>query len=242
MALPAHQSVEGEIETRCDLRCKMADCPTQDSASLWLRLSGWAGPIRSDAALQRLREIMGKLKLTVNEEKTRICKVPEGEFDFLGYTFGRMFSARTGQARIGYRPSRKSIQRVVEKVHALTDRSGTWQDHNAGEQSEPHARARRLECGEMTGFRFESEHVCGRPQPLRRGGQTLSPGDRADPGLASVRGLDWLGPNRRREGFVHVHQTHRYAARHPKRCSPAQGSLPRCPADAEGRRGAEGRK
>jgi hypothetical protein len=25
--------------------------------------------------------------------------VPEGEFDFLGYTFGRMFSARTGQAR-----------------------------------------------------------------------------------------------------------------------------------------------
>ena len=30
--------------------------------------------------------------------------------------------------------------------------------------------------------------------------QTLSPGDRADPGLASVRGLDWRGPNRRREG------------------------------------------
>src|ERR1700716_1929640 len=47
-------------------------------------------------ALRRLREIMGKLKLTVNEEKTRICKVPEGEFDFLGHTFGRMYSARTG--------------------------------------------------------------------------------------------------------------------------------------------------
>jgi RNA-directed DNA polymerase len=41
---------------------------------------------------------MGKLKLTVNEEKTRICRVPEGQFDFLGYTFGRMCSARTGQA------------------------------------------------------------------------------------------------------------------------------------------------
>src|SRR5271166_5384648 len=39
-----------------------------------------------------------------------------------------MFSARTGQARLGYRPSKKSIQRVVEKVHALTDRSGTWQE------------------------------------------------------------------------------------------------------------------
>ena len=37
---------------------------------------------KADEALQRMREIMGKLKLTVNEEKTRICKVPEGEFDF----------------------------------------------------------------------------------------------------------------------------------------------------------------
>jgi hypothetical protein len=83
---------------------------------------------KAEAALQSLREIMGKLKLTVNEEKTRICKVPEGEFDFLGYTFGRMFSAKTGQARIAYRPSKKSIQRAVEKVHALTDRSGAWQE------------------------------------------------------------------------------------------------------------------
>ena len=83
---------------------------------------------KAEAALQSLREIMGKLKLTVNEGKTRVCTVPGEEFDFLGYTFGRMFSARTGEARIGYRPSRKSIQRVVEKVHALTDRSGTWQE------------------------------------------------------------------------------------------------------------------
>jgi hypothetical protein len=41
---------------------------------------------------------MGKLKLTVNEEKTRICRVPDGAFDFLGYTFGRMYSPATGQA------------------------------------------------------------------------------------------------------------------------------------------------
>jgi RNA-directed DNA polymerase len=81
----------------------------------------------AETALQRLREIMGKLRLTVNEEKTRICKVPEGEFDFLGYTFGRMYSARTGKARLGQRPSKKSIKRMVETVHALTDRSGTWQ-------------------------------------------------------------------------------------------------------------------
>jgi len=71
---------------------------------------------------------MGRLKLTVNEEKTRICKVPEGEFDFLGYTFGRMYSAKTGQARLGPRPSKKSVRRMVGKIHALTVRSMCWQE------------------------------------------------------------------------------------------------------------------
>ena len=83
---------------------------------------------KAEEALQRLREIMGKLKLTVNDEKTRICRVPEGEFDFLGYTFGRMYSARTGKAYLGYRPSKKSIKRMVENVHALTTRTWTWQE------------------------------------------------------------------------------------------------------------------
>jgi RNA-directed DNA polymerase len=83
---------------------------------------------KAEEALLRLREIMGKLKLTVNEDKTRICKVPEGEFDFLGYSFGRMYSARTGQARLGYRPSKKSIKRMVETIHALTARTGLGQD------------------------------------------------------------------------------------------------------------------
>ena len=82
----------------------------------------------AETALHYLREIMGKLKLTVNEEKTRICKVPEGEFDFLGYTFGRMYSPTTGKARLGHRPSKKSIKRMVEKFHALTDRVRSWQE------------------------------------------------------------------------------------------------------------------
>lgn len=83
---------------------------------------------RAELALQKLREIMGKLKLTVNEEKTRICKVPQETFDFLGYTFGRLYSPKTGKARIGMRPSKKSIKRMVEKVHAMTERQTSWQE------------------------------------------------------------------------------------------------------------------
>ena len=82
----------------------------------------------ANEALTRMRELMGKLKLMVNEDKTRVCKVPEGEFDFLGYTFGRMYSAKTGQARLGMRPSKKSIRRMVEKVHAMTTRDTTLQE------------------------------------------------------------------------------------------------------------------
>ena len=87
---------------------------------------------KAEEALQRMREIMGHLKLTVSEEETRICSVPEGEFDFLGYTFGRLYSARTGKARLGYRPSKKSIRRMVEKVHGLTAYSMSGQKKPRG--------------------------------------------------------------------------------------------------------------
>jgi RNA-directed DNA polymerase len=83
---------------------------------------------KAEEALQRMRELMNKLKLTVNEEKTRICKVPEGTFDFLGFTFGRTYSRTTGQARLGLWPSKKSVRRLVQKLHEMTTISMTWQE------------------------------------------------------------------------------------------------------------------
>ncbi|GAG90163.1 unnamed protein product, partial [marine sediment metagenome] len=83
---------------------------------------------KADEALLWMRRIMGKLQLTVNEEKTRVCRIPEEKFDFLGYTFGRMYSARTGQARIGHRPSKQSIKRMVSKIHGLTAEAMVWQE------------------------------------------------------------------------------------------------------------------
>ena len=41
--------------------------------------------------------------------------------------FGRMYSAKTGQARLGMRPSKKSIRRMVENIHELTALKTGWQ-------------------------------------------------------------------------------------------------------------------
>ena len=56
-------------------------------------------------ALVEVRRIMEPLKLRMNEDKTRVQRVPEESFDFLGYTFGRCYSTQTGRSYIGTRPS-----------------------------------------------------------------------------------------------------------------------------------------
>ena len=87
---------------------------------------------KAEEALQQLRQIMGKLKLTVNEEKTRICKVPEGKFDFWGIRLGGCIQ-REPEKRIWYRPSRKSIKRMVENNPCVDRPSGNLaRDHRAG--------------------------------------------------------------------------------------------------------------
>ena len=77
---------------------------------------------RAEEALARMRDIMTRLKLTVNETKTRVSKLPEEKFDFLGYTFGRCYSPKTGRAYLGTVPSRKRVKRVCETISELTGR------------------------------------------------------------------------------------------------------------------------
>ena len=83
---------------------------------------------RAVAAMAAMRDMMAKLKLTVNEAKTRLCQLPVDTFDFLGYTFGRLWSRRTGNAYLGCRPSRKSRQRVRDRIHELTSRNWLFLD------------------------------------------------------------------------------------------------------------------
>ena len=83
---------------------------------------------KAGEASKWMRRIMTKLKLTVNEDKTQICRIPDEKFDFLGYTFGRLYSPKTGKARLGMRPSKKAIKRIVDRIHAMTSISLTWMD------------------------------------------------------------------------------------------------------------------
>ena len=83
---------------------------------------------RAEEALARMRDIMTKLKLTVNETKTRVCKLPEEKFDFLGYTFGRCYSPKTGRPYIGTVPSQKRVKRICEAISEMTGHDQTLLD------------------------------------------------------------------------------------------------------------------
>ena len=66
--------------------------------------------------LETTRRWMASIGLTLNESKTRTCNARCASFDFLGYTFGPMYSPRTGGRYNGARPSRKAVARIKERI------------------------------------------------------------------------------------------------------------------------------
>jgi group II intron reverse transcriptase/maturase len=76
---------------------------------------------RGEAAMAWMRKIVVALGLTVNEEKTRMVRLPDQRFDFLGYTVGR-FYGKDGRPYIGTAPSRRALQRVCRRIHEETSR------------------------------------------------------------------------------------------------------------------------
>jgi len=76
-------------------------------------------------AMQVMRQLMGRLRLTINEEKTHYCRVPREHFDFLGYTFGRYYPPYSGRAYLSARPSKKSVRRQIESIREKTAKRRT---------------------------------------------------------------------------------------------------------------------
>jgi len=76
-------------------------------------------PGNAATALARMSALMTRLGLEVNTAKTRIARLPEESFDFLGYTVGRFFG-KDGRPYIGTRPSKKAVKSLLRRIHART--------------------------------------------------------------------------------------------------------------------------
>jgi RNA-directed DNA polymerase len=85
---------------------------------------------KANEALEWTRGVLDRLGLTLNEKKTSIRDARRERFDFLGYTFGPHFSRRTGREYIGYSPSKKSVNRIREKVreHLRPSNVAPWEE------------------------------------------------------------------------------------------------------------------
>ena len=77
-------------------------------------------PGNGETALAMMRQLMTRLGLTVNEAKTRLARLPETSFVFLGYEIGRLYG-KDGVPFIGTRPSRRAVKRLIKAIHDAND-------------------------------------------------------------------------------------------------------------------------
>ena len=75
--------------------------------------------------LEKVNRMLGKMKLKLNEEKSRMVKAYEESFDFLGHTFrySRDLHGRSGKY-LKIQPSKKSQKKVKTKISEYLRNSG----------------------------------------------------------------------------------------------------------------------
>jgi group II intron reverse transcriptase/maturase len=81
----------------------------------------------AEEALSAMRRLMSRLKLTVNEKKTRVCKATDS-FNFLGYTIGPYWSWVQRRMVLSTRPSLRSRKRLKAAISTETSYSRTGLD------------------------------------------------------------------------------------------------------------------
>jgi group II intron reverse transcriptase/maturase len=83
-------------------------------------------------AMSTMREMMSRLKLTVNEAKTQVRQVPAETFNFLGYQFGQVWSYRQRRMQLGTRPAKQRVQRICRAISRET--LVCWKFRDTGEE------------------------------------------------------------------------------------------------------------
>jgi RNA-directed DNA polymerase len=82
----------------------------------------------ADEARDWTGQVMTRLKLILNETKTKLRDARRESFDFLGYTFGPHYYRKDGHWYLGASPSKKSVARLRQKVNEVLapGNKGTW--------------------------------------------------------------------------------------------------------------------
>jgi hypothetical protein len=73
-------------------------------------------------ALQKVKQIMTRLKLTLHPTKTRIVDMGQEGFDFLGFHFHKGKSKSTHKLVPYNWPGQKAMKAVREKIRGITER------------------------------------------------------------------------------------------------------------------------
>ena len=72
-----------------------------------------------------MRKLLEKLKLSLNEEKSRIVTAREG-FDFIGFHFSRRFITRKDREVTIFQPSRNAVGNFMEKAKQILNRKNLY--------------------------------------------------------------------------------------------------------------------
>jgi group II intron reverse transcriptase/maturase len=80
---------------------------------------------KSGRVMTIFRQILERLKLTLNETKTKIVNAHKEKFDFLGFSIRMAESWKTGNLYPHVQPSKKSLQKIKDRVTEFTGRRRT---------------------------------------------------------------------------------------------------------------------
>ena len=72
-----------------------------------------------------VRHVLGRLGLTLNEEKTKTVDARTSSFDFLGFSIRQRVSYKSGKRYPHVEPSTRSLARIRDRIKALTGRQRT---------------------------------------------------------------------------------------------------------------------
>jgi group II intron reverse transcriptase/maturase len=84
----------------------------------------------AQAAKDTAGRILARMGLKLNTTKTRVVRAWNESFDFLGYTFGKLYS-KGGKEYLGLRASDKSAGKYRERIRELTARDQTLKSADA---------------------------------------------------------------------------------------------------------------